>query len=111
VSGTHEYRRGEHSFAEHPSRLGHWFRGLVVLVRKPGEKLFVFLIGLAAGLMILLSFMELLSDSISISGLFPAAVGFIAGSLILFIFDFLLPHKHIVSEKELSIPKCLEQAH
>jgi zinc transporter ZupT len=37
--------------------------GLVVLVRKPGEKLFVFLIGLAAGLMIMLSFMKLLSNS------------------------------------------------
>jgi ZIP family zinc transporter len=43
--------------------------------------------------------MELLFDSLKLSGLFPAAVGFIAGSLMLFILDFLLPHKHIVSEK------------
>jgi ZIP family zinc transporter len=73
--------------------------GLIVLVRKPGEKLFVFLIGLAAGLMIMLSFMELLFDSLRISGLFPAAVGFVAGTLVLFFLDFLLPHKHVVSEK------------
>jgi ZIP family zinc transporter len=52
-------------------------RGLVVLVRKPGEKVFVFLIGLAAGIMIMLSFLELLFDSLKISGLFSAAVGFV----------------------------------
>jgi zinc transporter ZupT len=34
--------------------LGTGLGGLVVLVRKPREKLFVFLIGLAAGLMIML---------------------------------------------------------
>ena len=79
--------------------LGTGLGGLVVLVRKPREKLFVFLMGLAAGLMIMVSFMELLFDSLKLSGLFPAAVGFIAGSLMLFILDFLLPHKHIVSEK------------
>jgi ZIP family zinc transporter len=79
--------------------LGTGLGGLVVLVRKPGERLFVFLIGLAAGIMIMMSFMELLSDSLRLSGLFSAAVGFIAGSLILFLLDFILPHKHIVNEK------------
>lgn len=87
--------------------LGTGLGGLIVLVRKPGEKLFVFLIGLAAGLMIMLSFMELLFDSFMMSGLFPAAVGFIAGSLILFILDFLLPHKHMVSEKGVIDAKML----
>jgi ZIP family zinc transporter len=87
--------------------LGTGLGGLVVLVRKPGEKLFVFLIGLAAGLMIMLSFMELLFDSLMMSGLFPAAVGFTAGTLMLFILDFLLPHKHIVSEKGVIDAKML----
>jgi ZIP family zinc transporter len=87
--------------------LGTGLGGLVVLVRKPSEKLFVFLIGLAAGLMIMLSFMELLYDSFATSGLFPAAVGFVAGSLLLFVLDFLLPHKHIVSEKGVIDTKML----
>jgi len=78
--------------------LGTAVGGLIVLVRKPGERLLVFLMGLAAGLMIMLSFLELLSDSLEISGLFSAAVGFITGSLVLFLLDFLLPHEHIVSE-------------
>jgi zinc transporter, ZIP family len=79
--------------------LGTGLGGLIVLVRKPGEKLFVFLIGLAAGVMIMLSFMGLLFDSLVISGLFPAAVGFIVGILLFFVLDFILPHKHIVDEK------------
>ncbi|MBT8172330.1 ZIP family metal transporter [Candidatus Bathyarchaeota archaeon] len=87
--------------------LGTGLGGLIVLLRKPGEKLFVFLIGLAAGLMIMLSFMELLFDSVMISGFFPAAVGFISGSLLLFLLDFLLPHKHVVSEKGVFKAKML----
>lgn len=87
--------------------LGTGIGGLVVLVRKPGEKLFVFLIGLAAGLMIMLSFMELLYDSLLIAGLFPAAVGFIAGTLVLFFLDSLLPHKHAVTEKGVIAAKML----
>lgn len=87
--------------------LGTGIGGFIVLVRKPGEKLFVFLIGLAAGLMIMLSFMELLADSLRLSGLFSAAVGFIAGTLVLFFLDFLLPHKHVVSEKGVIDAKML----
>jgi ZIP family zinc transporter len=87
--------------------LGTGIGGLMVLVRKPGEKLFVFLIGSAAGLMIMLSFMELLFDSLRISGIFVAAVGFIAGTLVLFFLDFLLPHKHVVSEKGVIDAKML----
>lgn len=87
--------------------LGTGIGGFIVLVRKPGEKMFVFLIGLAAGLMIMLSFMELLADSLRVSGLFSAAVGFIAGTLVLFFLDFLLPHKHVVSEKGVIDAKML----
>jgi zinc transporter, ZIP family len=79
--------------------LGTGLGGLIVLVRKPGEKLFVFLIGLAAGVMVMLSFMGLLFDAINISGLFVAATGFIVGILLFFVLDIVLPHKHIVDEK------------
>ena len=53
------------------------------------------------------SFDSTTDHSLRISGLFPAAVGFIAGSLLLFILDFLLPHKHIVSEKGVIKSKML----
>jgi len=53
----------------------------------------------------MLSFMELLYDSLNISGLFAAAVGFIAGTLVLFFLDILLPHKHVVNEQGIIKPK------
>ena len=87
--------------------LGTGLGGLIVLVRKPSEKLFVFFIGLAAGLMIMLSFMELLFDSLMLAGLFPAAVGFISGSLLIFTLDVLLPHEHMISEKGIINAKML----
>ncbi len=74
--------------------LGTGLGGLIVLVRKPGDKLLVFLMGLAAGIMIMLSFLELLYESLKASGLFLAATGFITGSVVLFLLDFLLPHWH-----------------
>ena len=92
-------------------RLGHWAGGLAVLIRKPGEKLLVFLMGLAAGIMIMLSFLELLFESLKIGGLFLATSGFMAGSLVLFFLDFLLPHEHFsVSEKGVLDTKILRDA-
>jgi ZIP family zinc transporter len=49
--------------------------------------------------MIMMSFLELLADSLRVSGLFSAAVGFVAGSLALFFLNFVLPHKYSESEK------------
>jgi len=91
--------------------LGTGLGGLVVLIRKPGQKLLVFLMGLASGIMIMLSFLELLFESLKISGLFLAATGFVTGSLVLFFLDFLLPHEHFsVSEKGVIDTKILEDA-
>jgi ZIP family zinc transporter len=67
--------------------------------------------GLAAGIMIMLSFLQLLFKSLETSGLFPAASGFIAGSLVLFLLDFFLPHEHFsVSEKGIIDTKILKDA-
>jgi len=41
--------------------------GLIVLVRRPGEKLLGFLMGLAAGIMIVLSFLQLMFQALKIS--------------------------------------------
>jgi ZIP family zinc transporter len=53
------------------------------------------------------SFLELLFDSLKISGLFSAAVGFVSGSLVLFLLDVLPPNKHMVSEKGVIDAKIL----
>lgn len=50
--------------------------------------------GLAAGIMIMLSFLELMSEAIRISSLLFAALGFVAGSMLMFLLDFVFPHTH-----------------
>jgi len=83
--------------------------GLIVIIRKPGEKLLGFLMGLAAGIMIVLSFLQLMFQAIKISNLLFAASGFVTGSLILFFLDFLLPHQHFsVSEKGIIDPRMFK---
>jgi len=74
--------------------------GLIALIRNPGRKLLGSLMGLAAGIMITLSFLELMSEATEIAGLPIAASGFVIGSLLMFILDFLLPHRFFsVDEK------------
>ncbi len=76
--------------------------GLIVLVKKPSIRLMSFLMGLAAGVMIILSFLELMVEALNLAGLALAAAGFLAGSITLFILDSLLPHLHFgVKEKGL----------
>jgi ZIP family zinc transporter len=74
--------------------------GLIVVIKRPGKKVLGFLMGLAAGIMITLSFLKLMSEAINISSLFLAASGFVIGSLLMFSLDFVLPHKYFsVDEK------------
>jgi ZIP family zinc transporter len=74
--------------------------GLIVLAKRPSRKIMSFLMGLAAGVMIILSFLELMVEALNLSGLGLAAAGFLAGSLSLFVLDSLFPHLHFgVKEK------------
>jgi len=76
--------------------------GLIAVVRRPGRKTLGFLMGLAAGIMVMLSFLELMSEALKISGLFMVAAGFTVGSILMFSLDLLLPHKYFaVDEKGL----------
>ena len=85
--------------------------GLVTLMRRPGRKTLGFLMGLAAGIMITLSFLELMSHATEISGLPLAGAGFVIGSLLMFMLDFLLPHRFFsVDEKGVIDPKIVKSS-
>jgi len=87
------------------------FGGLIVLIKKPGKKTMGFLMGLAAGIMITLSFLELMSEALKISGLFLAASGFVIGSLLTLFLDLLLPHRYLsVDEKGIIDRKLLKSS-
>jgi zinc transporter, ZIP family len=73
---------------------------VVFLSREFNQKLLDVMNGFAAGVMIAASFWSLLAPAIEMSnnrnvpGWIPAAVGFLAGGLVLWVIDKVLPHLH-----------------
>lgn len=66
--------------------------GLIVLIKRPGQKLFGYLSGLAAGVMVVLSFMGLMDQAWKSTGFLTATLGFAAGALLMFLLDIFIPH-------------------
>ncbi len=72
--------------------LGTGLGGLIAVIRKPGQRLFGFLMGFAAGVMITMSFLELVAEAWDLSGYQVATVGFAIGAFLMFAIDVLTPH-------------------
>jgi len=66
-----------------------------LVVKKPGPVFMAFTLGFSAGVMILVSFVELLAQSIQSVGLLSAHAGFLLGMISFFITDYLVPHEYI----------------
>jgi len=64
-------------------------------VRKPGPRFMGFTLGFSAGVMILVSFVALLAESIESIGFLPAHAGFFLGMTGIFLVDALVPHQYI----------------
>lgn len=79
--------------------LGTGLGGLIAIVRKPGRRSFGLLMGIAAGVMISLAFMELVSEAWKMAGYLTATLGFAAGALFMLAIDMLIPHMRF-GEKE-----------
>jgi len=76
------------------------FGAAVVLIGKPGRRVFGFFGGFAAGVMITVSFLNLILKPWKISGPTLTIVGFVFGSVLIFFLDSLLPHTYFsVKEK------------
>lgn len=69
------------------------FIGLAV--KKPGARFMGFTLGFSAGVMILVSFVELLQNSINSIGFLQANMAFFLGMGSIFIIDSLVPHEYI----------------
>ncbi|MFW6065035.1 MAG: zinc transporter ZupT [Candidatus Natronoplasma sp.] len=75
--------------------------GLIVFfIRKPKLSYLSPLLGFAAGVMIYVSMVELLVESIEAVGFFRANSAFFIGILFMFLLDRLIPHLHIDTEPE-----------
>jgi ZIP family zinc transporter len=72
--------------------LGTGLGGLLAILRKPGRQMYGFLMGIAAGVMITLSFLELVNEAWELSGFWTATIGFTAGAIFMFAIDLWIPH-------------------
>jgi len=72
--------------------LGTSLGGLIAVLRRPGRRSFGFLMGIAAGVMISLAFLELVNRAWELSGYLTATIGFASGALFMFLLDYLAPH-------------------
>jgi ZIP family zinc transporter len=72
--------------------LGTGVGGLIAVIRKPGKRMFGFLMGFAAGVMISLSFLSLVNEAWRLKGFLTATIGFAAGAFFMLIMDMTLPH-------------------
>jgi ZIP family zinc transporter len=68
---------------------------LGLAVRRPGPRFMGFTLGFSGGVMILVSFVELLQGSISSIGYLEAFTGFFIGMAGIFLIDLLVPHEYI----------------
>jgi ZIP family zinc transporter len=68
---------------------------LGIFVKKPGPRFMALTLGFAGGVMILVSFVELLQGGIEAVGFGPAHVAFFVGMLGMFLIDFLIPHDYL----------------
>ncbi len=66
--------------------------GLIAVLFKPGRRSFGLLMGFAGGVMISLSFLELVNEAWQMSGFLVATAGFGLGALFMFLIDVLAPH-------------------
>lgn len=79
---------------------------IVLAVRDPGRRFLSFMLGMAAGVMVLVSFVELLGSAIQEVGFVPASVAFFGGMLALFAVDALIPHQ-FMEERQTTGPPGL----
>jgi ZIP family zinc transporter len=68
---------------------------LGVFVRKPGPRFLTLTLGFSGGVMILVSFVELLAGGIEAVGFGLAHIAFFGGMLAMFLIDFLIPHEYM----------------
>jgi ZIP family zinc transporter len=71
---------------------------VAIFFRKPGPRFMSMAMGFSAGVMILVSFVELLQGGIEAIGFAPAHMAFFGGMVLMFLIDAFVPH-HYIAER------------
>lgn len=67
---------------------------ITIAIRNPSNKLLSISLGFAAGIMLGLSTLSMIPESLALGGIYPCIFGFICGAGFLALLDILLPHIH-----------------
>lgn len=81
--------------------------GAAAVIRRPGRRLFNFIMGFSGGVMLSISFTELLSNAIKYSGIGLSIAGFVLGALLIFMLDAAIPHIRFFVRKEGAIGRAI----
>jgi ZIP family zinc transporter len=71
---------------------------LSFVVHDPGPRFMALTLGFSGGVMILLSFVELLQGGIEAVGFAPAHLAFFGGMVVMFLIDVLVPHHYLAEQ-------------
>jgi len=74
--------------------LGPVIGSIIGVIRKPSQLFMMNMLAFAAGIMLAISFLELIPESIRLSSLVLCCIGIIVGSLFMYMLDKLIPHLH-----------------
>ncbi len=72
--------------------------GILGVLFKPGERYLILGLGFSSGIMLGVTFLVLVLESLK-AGFLLCFIGFIMGSLLFFFLDFIFPHIHIVESR------------
>ena len=73
---------------------------IVFFVRVPKKSYLQFLLGLSVGVLIYVSFVELLAGAVRDIGFFVANVAFFFGIVFIVLIDYAIPHEYIAEKVE-----------
>ena len=76
------------------SVLGPVIGSLIGVIKKPSERFMFNMLAFAGGVMLAISFLELIPESIALSSIWIAIFGVLIGSLVMFSVDKIIPHIH-----------------
>ncbi|MEJ2293304.1 MAG: zinc transporter ZupT [Candidatus Lokiarchaeota archaeon] len=73
---------------------------IAIVIKKQNPRFISFIMGFSAGVMILVSFVELLQQSIDFYGVFFGILFFLLGMILMFIIDILVSHHYEFEDKD-----------
>jgi len=76
------------------SVLGPILGSLIGVLKKPSDRFMYNMLSFAGGVMLAVSFLNLIPESIALSSIWITAAGIIFGSVVMFMVDRLIPHIH-----------------